>query len=62
MLVLVQDRKCVTFHRCKLIVNAVNICDALQDLVPFVHSKKYEKQPWRSVTFSKVAGFKLKLY
>ena len=33
------------------------ICDALRDLVPFVQFKKREKHPWRSVTFSKVAGF-----
>ena len=32
-------------------------CDALSDLVPFVQFKKREKHPWRSVTFSKVAGF-----
>ena len=31
-------------------------CDVLQDLVPFVQFKKREKHPWRSVTFSKVAG------
>ena len=35
----------------------MNICDALRDLVPFVQFKKREKDPWRSVTFSKVAGF-----
>ena len=34
-----------------------NICDVLRDLAPFVKFKKCEKQPWRSVTFSKVAGF-----
>ena len=28
----------------------------LCDLVPFVLFKKREKHPWRSVTFSKVAG------
>ena len=33
------------------------ICGALRDLVPFVQFKKREKHPWRSVTFSKVAGF-----
>ena len=27
---------------------------ALNDLVPYVQFKKREKQPWRSVTFSKV--------
>ena len=32
------------------------MCDALPDLVAFVQFKKREKQPWRSVTFSKVAG------
>ena len=35
-------------------------CDALRDLVPFVQFKKLEKHQWRSVPFSKVAGFKLK--
>ena len=37
-------------------------CDALRDLVPFVQLQKREKHPWRSVTFSKVAGFSLQLY
>ena len=31
-------------------------CHALRDLVPFVQFEKREKHPWRSVTFSKVAG------
>ena len=31
-------------------------CDALRDLVAFVQFKKREKQPWKGVTFSKVAG------
>ena len=31
-------------------------CGALRDLAPFVQFKKREKHPWRSVTFSKVAG------
>ena len=35
------------------------ICDALRDLVPFVQFKKCKKHPWRSVIFSKVAGFSL---
>ena len=38
------------------------ICGALSDLVPFVQFKKREKHPWRSVKFSKVAGFSLQLY
>ena len=33
------------------------ISDTLHDLVSFVQFKKIEKHPWRSVTFSKVAGF-----
>ena len=37
------------------------ICDALRDLVPLVQLKKRQKHPWRSVTFSKVTGFSLKL-
>ena len=32
------------------------IYDALRDSVPFVRFKKREHRPWRSVTFSKVAG------
>ena len=35
---------------------------ALRDLVLFVQFKKREKHPWRSVNFSKVAGFSLQLY
>ena len=31
--------------------------DVLRGLVPFVQFKKREKHPWKSVTFSKVAGF-----
>ena len=34
-------------------------CDALFDLVSFVQFKKREKHPWKSVNFSKVAGFSL---
>ena len=34
-------------------------CDALPDLVSFVQFKKHEKHPWKSVNFSKVAGFSL---
>ena len=30
------------------------MCDVLRDLVPFVQYKKHEKNPWKSVTFSKV--------
>ena len=36
--------------------NLIDHSAALRDLVPFVQSKKREKHPWRSVTFSKVAG------
>ena len=31
-------------------------CGALRYLVPFEQFKKREKHPWRSVSFSKVAG------
>ena len=34
----------------------ITISNALRDLIPFVQFKKREKHPWRSVTFSKVAG------
>ena len=37
-------------------------CGALRDLVAFVQFEKREKDPWRSVKFSKVAGFSLQLY
>ena len=37
------------------------MCGALGDLVSFVQFKKREKHPWRSITFSKVAGLKLTL-
>ena len=33
------------------------ICGAFRDLVAFVQFKKREKHPWKSVNFSKVAGF-----
>ena len=33
------------------------MCGELRDLVLFVQFKKREKHPWRSVTFSKVAGY-----
>ena len=35
----------------------VTICGVLRDLVPFVQFKKREKHPWRSVNFSKIAGY-----
>ena len=35
------------------------ICDALRNLKPFVQFKKRVKHSWRSVNFSKVAGFSL---
>ena len=38
------------------------ICDALRDLVAFVQFKKREKQPRKSVTFSKIANFSLRPY
>ena len=44
-----------TFSRASSIQPA--ICGALRDLVPFVPFKKREKHQWRSVNFSKVAGF-----
>ena len=35
---------------------------ALRNLVSFVQFKKREKHSWRSITFSKIAGFILQLY
>ena len=48
------------FRLATLDINA--ICDALHDLVAFVQFKKREKHQWRSVNFSKVAGFNLQRY
>ena len=42
--------------QCKIFVTK---CDALRDLILFVQFKKREKHPWRSVNFSKVAGWSL---
>ena len=42
--------------------NTVDIFGALCDLVAFVQYKKRDKHPWRSVNYSKVAGFSLQLY
>ena len=46
---------------CKIMV-PMKYSGALRDLVLFVQFKKREKHPWRSVNFSKVAGFSLQLY
>ena len=46
----------------RIIFISGRICDTLGGLVPFVLSKKREKHPWRSIDFSKVAGFSLQLY
>ena len=43
------------FLYCQLEKN-LQICGALRDLVPCAQFKKCEKHPWRSITFSKVAG------
>ena len=42
-----SNNLCLTHNR---------LSDVLLDFVPFVQLEKREKQPWRSVTFSKVAG------
>ena len=39
------------------VISQTFICDILRSLVPFLQLKKCKKHPWRSVTFSKVAGF-----
>ena len=45
-----------------ILVRRIYKCGPLRDLVPFVQFKKREKHPWRSVNFSKVAGFSPQLY
>ena len=37
-------------------VSDIDKCVPLRNLVPFEQFQKREKHPWRSVTFSKVAG------
>ena len=63
-----SERK-LTFHqiliftnRQILLSNSMVICDALGDLVLLIQFKKREKHPWRSINFSKVAGFSLQIY
>ena len=58
------DLKLLTASNCKacFVQNEIQICDVLRDLIPFVQFKKREKHPWKSVNFSKVAGFSLQLY
>ena len=38
-----------------VLLNELNIVDALRNFVPYVQFKKRENHPWRSDTFSKVA-------
>ena len=42
------------YAQCTIVLDS----DVLRDLVPFVQFKTCQKHPWRSVTFSKVAGSK----
>ena len=52
------DKKpfCLIFSLAVKNVNQSNICDALDDLVPFLQFKKRDKHSWRKDTFSKAAG------
>ena len=47
-------RMTITF----ILLSSLNLCDALQNLVPFAQFKKREKHPWRSITCSRVTGKK----
>ena len=44
-----------------VLLHYFTICDTLRNFVSFVQFHQREKHPWRSVTFSIVAGFKLKV-
>ena len=57
---LFQGRLCCSIL--KMSENLPHICDALHDFVLFVQFRKRDKDPWRNVTFSKVAGFSLQHY
>ena len=46
----------VPFTPSNHINQVLTLCDAFRDLMPFVQFEKREKDPWRSVTFYKVAG------
>ena len=46
----------VPFTPSNHINQVLTLCDAFRDLIPFVQFEKREKDPWRSVTFYKVAG------
>ena len=48
--------------RSKSYFHGKTLCDALRNLVLLVQFKKREKDPWRSVTFSKVTDLSLNLY
>ena len=52
-------RRLVNFELSEYPLSKIKHCDALRNLVPFVQFKKCEKHPWRSATFSKVAGFSM---
>ena len=45
------------YYRLRFHINELQICSALRELVPFVQFKKREKHPWKSVNFSKIAGW-----
>ena len=49
-------------RRIQVVVKWIEIDDVLPSLVPFVQFKKREKQPWKSITFGKFAGWSLQLY
>ena len=53
-----HGKTCMQYKAC---VEYNSIYDALSDLVPFAQFKNREKHPWRIVTFSKAAGFMLKV-
>ena len=44
-------------QRSKFLLWICKKCDGLHDFVSFVQFKKHEKQPWRSISFSKVADW-----
>ena len=52
-LIMVFDEKYLSYD------SSLDHCDALRNLIPFTQFKKREKHPWMSVTFSKVADFRL---
>ena len=48
-------------HRVTSLEILLSLCDALNNLVPFLRFQNWEKHPWKRVTFSNIIGWSLYL-